>query len=332
MLKKFLGKIKFIGIVTIINSGLLFLALLVAGSFIFAKWVKSSSYSYDLITAEAPLEAFNISSKTVAENFDGNGFFPKGPAGSEPNLPPGYKDLDYQNAAYSKDDVYLETTSSKIVSTGYVEIKVSSVSESLAKIKDLVVKYKAIPVSRDSKKNENGDSTGKIKIRLKPSSLDDFIKEISAIGEIIEQNISYENISDQYDKNKTKTEDARKLRRTYLQLLNKKNIKVEDILKIKKELNQISSKITELTDTKKHYDDWLKLSPMTIYLAESNIFEKNRNKGILQTLISGMQKMFYLFFDTISFLFAAIGILIPIFFISYFFFRYNKKLKTKRGK
>jgi flagellar M-ring protein FliF len=45
-----------------------------------------------------------VSSKVTTEEFTGRGFTPDGPAGTEPNLPPGYKDTDYQKANYKKTE------------------------------------------------------------------------------------------------------------------------------------------------------------------------------------------------------------------------------------
>ena len=45
-----------------------------------------------------------VSSKRTTEEFTGRGFTPDGPAGTEPNLPPGYKDVDYQKANYKKTE------------------------------------------------------------------------------------------------------------------------------------------------------------------------------------------------------------------------------------
>lgn len=46
--------------------------------------------------------SLKVSSKETSEQFTGRGFTPDGPAGTEPNLPPGYKDTDYQKADYKK--------------------------------------------------------------------------------------------------------------------------------------------------------------------------------------------------------------------------------------
>lgn len=49
-------------------------------------------------------DSLEVSSKTTTETFQGNGFTPEGPAGTEPNIPPGYKDKDYQKANYQKTE------------------------------------------------------------------------------------------------------------------------------------------------------------------------------------------------------------------------------------
>ena len=49
-------------------------------------------------------DSLEVSSKTTTEQFEGHGFTPEGPAGTEPNIPPGYKDRDYQKAKYTKKE------------------------------------------------------------------------------------------------------------------------------------------------------------------------------------------------------------------------------------
>lgn len=49
-------------------------------------------------------DSLEVSSRKTTETFQGNGFTPEGPAGAEPNIPPGYKDRDYQKATYEKKE------------------------------------------------------------------------------------------------------------------------------------------------------------------------------------------------------------------------------------
>jgi len=49
-------------------------------------------------------DSLTVSSKKTTEHFKGNGFTPEGTTGTEPNIPPGYKDKDYQKADYKKTE------------------------------------------------------------------------------------------------------------------------------------------------------------------------------------------------------------------------------------
>lgn len=49
-------------------------------------------------------DSLEVSSKKTSEKFKGHGFTPEGPSGTEPNIPPGYKDKDYQRAEYEKNE------------------------------------------------------------------------------------------------------------------------------------------------------------------------------------------------------------------------------------
>lgn len=59
-------------------------------------------------------DSLTVSSKTTSEEFVGNGFTPEGPAGTEPNIPPGYKDRDYQKANYNKKETIQNNEFNKI--------------------------------------------------------------------------------------------------------------------------------------------------------------------------------------------------------------------------
>ena len=147
----------------------------------------------------------------------------------------------------------------------------------------------------------------------------------------MEQKISYENITDQYNQNKTLIENSKSLRNTYLLLLQNQNLHIDEILKIKKELNIISGESDSLMEKKKNYDDWLGFSPVTIEISEIKYVENSRKQSILKSILTGFSQMFYLFFDTISFLIASLGVIVPVFFLGYFIYKYYKKKYFKQN-
>ncbi len=52
-----------------------------------------------------PNGTLTVSENSRNERFRGNGFTPGGPTGTEQQLPPGYRDLDYQRSEYGNNDV-----------------------------------------------------------------------------------------------------------------------------------------------------------------------------------------------------------------------------------
>lgn len=52
-----------------------------------------------------PNGTLTVSENSREERFRGNGFTPGGPTGTEQQLPPGYRDLDYQRSEYGNNDV-----------------------------------------------------------------------------------------------------------------------------------------------------------------------------------------------------------------------------------
>ncbi len=94
-------------------------------------------------------DSLEVSSKTVKEKFEGNGFTPEGPAGTEPNIPPGYKDRDYQRANYTKEE----------------DIKNNEFNKTHRKIKKQNWEYEAVNLAvvidgRWKRLEEKKDSTG----------------------------------------------------------------------------------------------------------------------------------------------------------------------------
>jgi len=78
-------------------------------------------------------ESIPISSKKTAENFQGHGWNPEGPAGTDSNTPPGYKAADDQFAKYNKtEDVINNAVNKTTRSIARAPYDISRVSASIA--------------------------------------------------------------------------------------------------------------------------------------------------------------------------------------------------------
>ena len=89
-----------------------------------------------------------VSQNKRNERFRGNGFTPGGPTGTEKQLPPGYRDLDYQRSEYGNDDTitnYAFNSSEKEITHQAWEEK----SRSIAVVLDGIWKKQGIEETKD---------------------------------------------------------------------------------------------------------------------------------------------------------------------------------------
>ncbi len=89
-----------------------------------------------------------VSQNKRNERFRGNGFTPGGPTGTEKQLPPGYRDLDYQRSEYGNDDTitnYAFNSSEKEITHQAWEEK----SRSIAVVIDGIWKKQGIRKTKD---------------------------------------------------------------------------------------------------------------------------------------------------------------------------------------
>ncbi len=86
------------------------------------------------------VESFTIAEKNTKENFQGHGWNPEGPAGTESNTPAGYKAADDQFAKYSKDENITNYAINKVqtnIKRDPFDIAKISVSVAIDNIQDL---------------------------------------------------------------------------------------------------------------------------------------------------------------------------------------------------
>ncbi len=125
-------------------------------------------------------DSFVISEKSTKENFQGHGWNPEGPAGTEGNKPPGYKASDDQYSKYNKEE----------------NVKNYSINKSLTKIKrdpyDVASKSVAIAIDgfQDLPRTPEGEyDTDPLK---KPVQIKLTKEELKQAENIIKRAISYD--------------------------------------------------------------------------------------------------------------------------------------------
>lgn len=113
--------------------------------------------------------------------------------------------------------------------------------------------------------NEIG--TYKTIIRVESKHFEDAVGEITALGKLQHQNISGEDVTEEYLDYKIRLENAEKARKRYLELLEKAE-NVEATLKVEKELERLNEIIDLLKGKMNRLDHLSEFSTITIRLKE----------------------------------------------------------------
>lgn len=108
--------------------------------------------------------------------------------------------------------------------------------------------------------------------RCPTEKLDEFILFIDNECEVGYKNISSTNITTQYASNEARIITLESSKQAYLNMLNKDNLTVSDVIAIQKAIEEIDTELTELNILQEKYDSLLDYSTITIEINKTSSF------------------------------------------------------------
>lgn len=150
----------------------------------------------------------------------------------------------------------------KIIKTAYLSIKASNVSKSYDNTLNMVREYDAIILNSNISRYTDTDEA-EILVKVKPQYFMTVLDELASIGKIEAKSITEEDVSEEYFDIQARLTNARKVQDRLYSILNRAN-KVEDILKVEKEIERIGEKIEVLEGKIKYFDSMVDYSRISI--------------------------------------------------------------------
>lgn len=200
----------------------------------------------------------------------------------------------------------------KVIRTAYVTIMSSKVNESYDKTLSLVKKYKGIIVNSSTSKYEESEEAI-IEIKIPPKHFLTFLDELKTIGKVESKNISEEDVTEEYYDIEARLNNARKVQERLFDLL-RRAYKVEDVLRVEKEIERVGEKIETLEGRIRYLNsktDYARIT-VTIYNKRIGLIKKS---GIKDGFVKSFQIAVHFFFGIIYFIIIIIPLFIFIFVI-----------------
>lgn len=153
-------------------------------------------------------------------------------------------------------------TEEKIIKTAYTSIKANKVEEAYDKALNLVKKYDAIILNASMSEYDDTEEA-QLLIKLPPEHFMILLDELNTIGKVESKSITEDDVTEEYYDVKARLVNARKVQDRLFGILKKAN-KVEDILKVEKEIERVGEKIEVLEGKIRYFDSKVDYSRITI--------------------------------------------------------------------
>jgi hypothetical protein len=220
----------------------------------------------------------------------------------------------------------------KIIRNGSLTLEVRRLDEALSAIRSATEKAGGYVTNESQGKDEYGARQGSITCRVPAAALDKTLAQFQTFGKVEGVNVTAEDITEQYFNLEIRLRNQRDLETRFRALLDKPGNKVSDLLEIEREMARVRGEIDELEGRKRFWDSQVSLSTLTIQLHEPRPAIVGEGGGILGTLKSAFRQLGENLVETIAWLIASLGVIVPAVLALWIAWRLWRALRSRGGR
>ncbi len=241
------------------------------------------------------------------------------------------KDFNKQKLEESKNED-IKVSERLVVKSGNITLEIENYDEAMNKISEITNNYKGYIASSNTKVVAWGKKQGIITIRVPADKFEALFSEISGIGKLISENITTNDITEEYIDLEARQKTQKQLEERLLKLLSERTAYLSDILAVEDKLSSVRQKIESVEGKMKYLKSQAAYSTLTISLNEPNLLDSSSGNGgffyelgqAIKTGLKGLMKV-------LIFLITAIIVLIPFIVIALIVIFIIKKRRKKES-
>ncbi len=154
----------------------------------------------------------------------------------------------------------------QVIKTSYISLEVEEFRKAADAIGEIARKYGGY-VSDSSVQNIGERKTGYVTVRVPGENFEEATKEIEQVGTLKEENISLEDVTEQYIDLNARLDNLKRQEERYLEIL-KMATTVEDVLKVETQLERVRGEIESLQGILNYLNNRISLSTIQVQLSE----------------------------------------------------------------
>lgn len=160
-----------------------------------------------------------------------------------------------------------EGKSYRILNTS-IEMVVKDFNKSLGEVKKIVKSLEGQIASTQSRQDDEGLTSGSVEVKIPADRYDQALQKITKLGEVRYTEEKSEDVTKEFVDLKARLENAKKLEKRILHLLENQTGTIEDVMNVEKELASVREKIEELEGRKRYLENKINYSTITVSMYE----------------------------------------------------------------
>ena len=167
----------------------------------------------------------------------------------------------------SEAEASVEDKTKKVIWTANLSMFVNDFKKSATEIENITIQFGGEIAGKSSNTSDNY-VYGTMTLWVPSEKLQQFIKEVEKVGKVNSSNVSAQDISDQYYDLKARLETKKKQESRLLSLLDRKDVKLQEILQLEQELARVRGEIESMEGRKQFWDKQVAYSTVTINITQ----------------------------------------------------------------
>lgn len=154
----------------------------------------------------------------------------------------------------------------QLIKTAFLSLEVDSYSQALKAVEEIAATYGGYVA--DSAVQQYGDrEVGHVAIRVPEDRFEEAVKDIETVGDLKEENLTLEDVTEQYIDLKARLDNLEHQEQRYLEILDMATT-VEEVLRVETQLERIRGEIESLQGTLNYMETQIRYSAIYIQMAE----------------------------------------------------------------
>jgi hypothetical protein len=210
-------------------------------------------------------------------------------------------------AAEPASDVSEGAYEQKIIRSADIRIKVRSVGSASEKARKIVEELGGMVTNTSAYEDDAGNKAMRVTLKVPSEKLDEAMAKLADLGEVKEEDIRAKDVTEQYVDLEARLANSKRLEQRLIALLADSKAKLEDVIKIEKELGRVRENIESMQARKRYYDSRISMSTIEVVFYEPKGF----GRGIFDPISGLLQRSLTAFTASIALLIVVVSAAVP---------------------